>query len=159
MIPLKIAGVLPPHRHSREGTSPRTTIRGGNPSSATADSRVTSAEPTPIFIPRCADGKPAWMIPLKIAIVPPPHRHSREGTSPRTTIRGGNPSSTISHAMKKGSGKPVVGATLVVARPRRQPIFIPLCGLHKAMVIPKAAKRSKESKVLTVLDTASTFPI
>ena len=38
--------------------------------------------------------------------------------------------------MKIGSCKPVVGATLVVARPRRQPIFIPLCGLHKAMVIP-----------------------
>ena len=95
------------------------------------------------------------MIPLKIAGVLPPHRHSREGTSPRTTIRGGNPSSTISHAMKIGSGKPVVGATLVVARPRRQPIFIPLCGLHKAMVIPNAAKRSEESKVLAVLDTAS----
>ena len=41
--------------------------------------------------------------------------------------------------MKIGSGKPVVGATLVVARSRRQPIFIPLCGLRKAMVIPAKA--------------------
>ena len=38
-------------------------------------------------------------------------------------------------AMKIGSGKPVVGATLVVARSRHQPVFIPLCGLCKAMVI------------------------
>ena len=42
--------------------------------------------------------------------------------------------------MKIGTDKPVVGATLVVARPRRQPVFIPLCGLHKAMVIPNAAQ-------------------
>ena len=39
-------------------------------------------------------------------------------------------------AMKITSGKPVVGATLVVARSRHQPVFIPLCGLRKAMVIP-----------------------
>ena len=38
--------------------------------------------------------------------------------------------------LKVGSGKPVVGATLVVARSRHQPVFIPLCGLRKAMVIP-----------------------
>ena len=38
--------------------------------------------------------------------------------------------------MKTGSGKPVVGATLVVARSRHQPVFISLCGLCKAMVIP-----------------------
>ena len=37
--------------------------------------------------------------------------------------------------MKTGSGKPAVGATLVVARSRRQPVFILLCGLRKAMVI------------------------
>ena len=37
--------------------------------------------------------------------------------------------------MKIGSGKPVVGATLVVARSRHQPVFISLCGLHNAMVI------------------------
>ena len=43
-------------------------------------------------------------------------------------------------AMKTGSGKPVVGATLVVVRSRRQPVFIPLCGLRKAMVIPSAAR-------------------
>ena len=48
--------------------------------------------------------------------------------------------------MKIASGKPVVGATLVVARPRRQPIFISLYGLHKAIVIPNA-ERSEESKV------------
>ena len=41
--------------------------------------------------------------------------------------------------MKIGSGKPVVGATLVVARSLHQPIFIPLCGLRKAMVIPANA--------------------
>ena len=33
--------------------------------------------------------------------------------------------------MKIGSGKPVVGATLVVARSRQQPIFIPLCCLSQ----------------------------
>ena len=38
--------------------------------------------------------------------------------------------------MKTGSGKPVVGATLVVARSRHQPVFISLYGLCKAMVIP-----------------------
>ena len=37
--------------------------------------------------------------------------------------------------LKIGSGKLVVGATLVVARFRCQPAYIPLCGLHKAMVI------------------------
>ena len=42
--------------------------------------------------------------------------------------------------MKIGPDKPVVGATLVVARPRHQPVFIPLCGLRKAMVIPNAAQ-------------------
>ena len=42
-------------------------------------------------------------------------------------------------AMKIGSGKPVVGATLVVARSRRQPVFIPLCGLRNAMVILRSA--------------------
>ena len=42
-------------------------------------------------------------------------------------------------AMKIGHGKPVVGATLVVARSRRQPVFIPLCGLCKAMVILRSA--------------------
>ena len=42
--------------------------------------------------------------------------------------------------MKIGPDKPVVGATLVVARSRRQPVLIPLCGLHKAMVIPNAAQ-------------------
>ena len=52
--------------------------------------------------------------------------------------------------MKIGSGKPNVGATLVVALSRRQPIFIPLCGLHKAMVIPNEAERSEESKVLAL---------
>ena len=46
-------------------------------------------------------------------------------------------------AMKIGTDKPVVGATLVVARSRRQPIFIPLCGLHKAMVIPSEARNLK----------------
>ena len=49
--------------------------------------------------------------------------------------------------MKIGSGKPVVGATLVVARFRHQPVFISLCGLHNAMVIPNAAKRSEESRI------------
>ena len=49
--------------------------------------------------------------------------------------------------MKIGSGKPVVGATLVVARSRHQPVFISLCGLHNAMVIPNAAKRSEESRI------------
>ena len=39
-------------------------------------------------------------------------------------------------AMKIGSGKPVVEATLVVARSRSQPNFIPLCGIRKAMAIP-----------------------
>ena len=38
--------------------------------------------------------------------------------------------------MKTGPGKPVVGATLVVARSRHQPVFIPSYGLRKAMVIP-----------------------
>ena len=33
--------------------------------------------------------------------------------------------------MKIDPGKPVVGATLVVARLQRQRIFIPLYGLHK----------------------------
>ena len=42
-------------------------------------------------------------------------------------------------AMKAGPGKPVVGATLVVARSRRQPVFIPLCGLRNAMVILRSA--------------------
>ena len=42
--------------------------------------------------------------------------------------------------MKIGPDKPVVGATLVVARPRHQPVLIPICGLHKAMVIPNAAQ-------------------
>ena len=42
--------------------------------------------------------------------------------------------------MKIGTDKPVVGATLVVARPRHQPVLIPICGLHKAMVIPNAAQ-------------------
>ena len=42
--------------------------------------------------------------------------------------------------MKIASDKPVVGATLVVAHPRHQPVLIPLCGLHKAMVIPNAAQ-------------------
>ena len=46
-------------------------------------------------------------------------------------------------AMKIGPDKPVVGATLVVARPRHQPVFIPLCGLRKAMVIPSAARNLK----------------
>ena len=49
--------------------------------------------------------------------------------------------------MKIGSGKPVVGATLAVARFRHQPVFISLCGLHNAMVIPNAAKRSEESRI------------
>ena len=76
-------------------------------------------------------------------------------------------------AMKIGPDKPVVGATLVVARSRHQPVFIPLCGLRKAMVIPNAAQphpvipnaaqphpvipnvaqRSEESKIL-VLENA-----
>ena len=43
-------------------------------------------------------------------------------------------------AMKIGHVKPVVGATLVVVRSRRQPVFIPLCGLRKAMVIPSVAR-------------------
>ena len=46
-------------------------------------------------------------------------------------------------SMKIGTDKPVVGATLVVARSRRQPVFIPLCGLRKAMVIPSAARNLK----------------
>ena len=46
-------------------------------------------------------------------------------------------------AMKIGTDKPVVGAILVVARSRRQPVFIPLCGLHKAMVIPSEARNLK----------------
>ena len=41
--------------------------------------------------------------------------------------------------MKIGHVKPVVGATLVVARSRRQPVFIPLCGLCNAMVILRSA--------------------
>jgi hypothetical protein len=41
--------------------------------------------------------------------------------------------------MKIGSGKPVVGATLVVARSRRQPVFIPLMWPDKAIVIPNTA--------------------
>ena len=41
--------------------------------------------------------------------------------------------------LKIGSVKPVVGATLVVARSRRQPVFIPLCGLRNAMVILRSA--------------------
>ena len=57
--------------------------------------------------------------------------------------------------MKIGSGKPVVGATLVVARSRRQPLarsrrqplFIPLMWPDKAIVIPNAAKRSEESRI------------
>ena len=47
--------------------------------------------------------------------------------------------------MKIGPDKPVVGATLVVARPRRQPVFVPLCALRKAMVIPSAARNLKSS--------------
>ena len=43
-------------------------------------------------------------------------------------------------AMKIGTDKPVVGATLVVARSRHQPVLIPICGLRKAMVIPNAAQ-------------------
>ena len=46
-------------------------------------------------------------------------------------------------AMKIGSGKPVVGATLVVVRSRRRPVFIPLCDLRKAMVIPRCARNLK----------------
>ena len=45
-----------------------------------------------------------------------------------------NPPSVF--ATKIGTGKPVVGATLVVARSRRQPIFISLMWPDKAMVIP-----------------------
>ena len=67
--------------------------------------------------------------------------------------------------MKIGPDKPVVGATLVVARSRHQPVLIPLCGLRKAMVIPNCersqphsvipnvAQRSEESKIL-VLENA-----
>ena len=44
--------------------------------------------------------------------------------------------------MKIGPDKPVVGATLVVARPRRQPVFVPLCSLRKAMVIPRLTRRN-----------------
>ena len=51
----------------------------------------------------------------------------------RCTRRGG---AHIVIATKIGSGKPLVGATLVVARSRHQPVFIPLCGIHMAMVIP-----------------------
>ena len=43
--------------------------------------------------------------------------------------------------MKISPGKPRVGAPLVVARPRRLPIFIPLYGLFKAMVIPAQVAR------------------
>ena len=37
---------------------------------------------------------------------------------------------------KIDSGKPPVGATLVVARSRRQPTFNHVCDLPKAMAIP-----------------------
>ena len=50
---------------------------------------------------------------------PRPTRHSCEGRNP--------------------SSLPVVGATLVVARSRRQPVFIPLMWPDKAMVIPAEA--------------------
>ena len=42
-------------------------------------------------------------------------------------------------AMKIGSGKPVVRATLVVARSRHQPTFISLMWPDKAIVIPRSA--------------------
>ena len=124
VIPLKIAIVPPPHRHSCERTSPRTTIRGRNPSSGPCHQSLNNRETNPLFIPSDEGGTPHDIFP----------------THPPTPVI----------AMKIGSGKPVVGATLVVARPRRQPIFIPLCGLHKAMVIPNAAKRSEESKILAL---------
>ena len=41
--------------------------------------------------------------------------------------------------MKIGSGKPVVRATLVVARSRHQPTFISLMWSDKAIVIPRSA--------------------
>ena len=50
--------------------------------------------------------------------------------------------------MNIGSGKPVVGATLVVARSRRQPIFISLMWPDKAMVILSVAE-SKNLKCLS----------
>ena len=46
----------------------------------------------------------------------------------------------------------LVGAdALVVARPHHQPIFIPLCGLRKAMVIPSAARNLKS--MITIPDS------
>ena len=60
-------------------------------------------------------------------------------------------------AMEIGSGKPVVGATLVVARSRHQPGFIPLCGLCKAIVIPSVARNLKS--ITARLDSRGRFLI
>ena len=37
-------------------------------------------------------------------------------------------------------------------RGRAAAIFIPLCGLHKATVLPNVAKRGEESKALVIQD-------
>ena len=55
-----------------------------------------------------------------------PHRHSCEGTSPRTPIRGGNPSPAVAVRQVR------TGATTA--------IFISLYGLHKAIVIRSGAR-------------------
>ena len=101
----------------------------------------------PIFIPRCADGKAAWMIPLKIDPGQPafvgagfkPALQSTNATATQSFLRrqesilrllpreddeakpifmiggvGDNRHGRL--VQKKSPGKPVVGATLVVAR-------------------------------------------
>ena len=47
---------------------------------------------------------------------------------------------TVCHCSENRPRQTRRGTTLVVARSRRQPVFIPLCDLCKAMVIPSAAR-------------------
>ena len=60
-----------------------------------------------------------------------PHRHSCEGTSPRTPIRGRNPSPTVAVRQVR------TGATTAS--------FISLYGLHKAIVIRRGARDPRSS--------------
>ena len=55
--------------------------------------------------------------------------------------------------MKTGPVKPVVGATLVVARPRRQPIFIPLCGLSQGHGDSEGREESKPTFPISTLQS------
>ena len=140
----------PPHRHSCEGRNSSFVPCHAKPPFSFQVVRVAT-------LMRYSERISATpVIATKIAAAPPPYRHSCEGRNPvsdpvtrsrhfHSRYEGSNPHdifrtkhSTSVIAMKIGTDKPVVGATLVVARSQRQPVFIPLCGLRKAMVIPNA---------------------